>query len=469
MLQLLAAIGLITFSIFIHELGHFLAARWRGLVVPRFSIFGIGRPIFSWKWRGVEYCICLLPIGAYVMIPQLADLGELEGELPENMRGLPPASYSSKVLVAAAGPAANLLLAFCLACAVWQLGVELPAEFSRTEIGEVAAELRTSDGQVVPGPAKAAGLRSGDIVREIDGKAVANFQDVVNAIIFGSQVAPDGRRTATLVIERDGQRITTQIFPALVGTEGIRAIGVAPRSRLFVDVVNADSPASAAGIRVGDQIISVDGKVLTRRDELREHFQQKNQQPSQVLVRRDGKELTVSLLPRKQTIEGQELFLIGVTWRIETVVTHPTPFAQMRDAVVQSYQTVASLFNRRSDIGVRHMSGIVGIVDNLQQVASAGIVPTLAFLIMINISLAVFNLLPIPVLDGGQITIATIAKLRGRPINAVWLQNTVTACFFLLIGLIVYVSYNDIRRLIQYRFDDPPARTAPAKPADPAK
>ena len=73
MLQLLLAIGLVTLSIFVHELGHFLAARWRGMAVPRFSIFGIGKPIVSWKWRGVEYCICWLPIGAYVMVPQLAD------------------------------------------------------------------------------------------------------------------------------------------------------------------------------------------------------------------------------------------------------------------------------------------------------------------------------------------------------------------------------------------------------------
>ena len=115
------------------------------------------------------------------------------------------------------------------------------------------------------------------------------------------------------------------------------------------------------------------------------------------------------------------------------------------------------------------MSGIVGIVDNLQQVATFGIIPALAFLIAINVSLAIFNLLPIPVLDGGHVLFATIARLRGRPLNPVWMQNTVAACFVLLIGLIVYVSYNDIRRLIQYRFDESPAQAAPADPAKPAE
>jgi regulator of sigma E protease len=104
----------------------------------------------------------------------------------------------------------------------------------------------------------------------------------------------------------------------------------------------------------------------------------------------------------------------------------------------------------------------VGIVDNLQQVATFGLIPALAFLIAINVSLAIFNLLPIPVLDGGHVVFATLAKLRGKPLNPVWMQSAVTACFVLLIGLIVYVSYNDIRRLIHYRFEDTPAPAAPA-------
>lgn len=469
MLQLILAIGLVTLSIFVHELGHFLAARWRGLAVPRFSIFGIGKPMFRWKWRGVEYCICWLPIGAYVMVPQLSDMGDFEGDVPEEARNLPPASYLSKVIVAVAGPAANILFALALGCIVWAVGVQVPAEFNRTEIGEVSREVLTTDGRPVPGPAAAAGLRPGDVIRGIDGKAVANFQDVVTAIILGSQVAPDGRRLTTLTLERDGQSITREVYPELTGPEGLRTIGIAPRTNLVVDRVNPGSPAEAAGLRPGDRIVGVDGRTLTRREELREHFQRQNAEPSQLLFRRDGRDLTAALQPRQQEVEGRSVWLIGVTWRIETETIHPHPFAQIRDAVTQVYATLASLLNRQSDIGVRHMSGIVGIVDNLQQVATFGLIPALAFLIAINVSLAIFNLLPIPVLDGGHVVFATLAKLRGKPLNPVWMQNTVAACFFLLIGLIVYVSYNDIRRLIQYRFDEPPARAAPAKPTEPAK
>ena len=469
MLQLFLAIGLVTLSIFVHELGHFLAARWRGMVVPRFSIFGIGKPIVSWKWRGVEYCICWLPIGAYVMVPQLSDMGDFEGDVPEEARNLPPAGYLSKVIVAIAGPAANILFALALGCVVWAVGVKVPAEFNRTEVGEVSPNLQNSDGQSVAGPAFAAGLQPGDVIRQIDGKPIANFQDLVTAIILGSQLAPDGRRVTTITFERDGATLTRQVFPELTGTEGLRTIGIAPRSDLVVDKITPDSPAALAGLLAGDRILAVDGKILTRRDELRVHFQKKNSEPSSLLFRRNNQEITASLQPRQQTIEGQTLYLIGVTWRIETVTTHPTPFTQIGDAVTQVYQTLSSLLNRQSDIGVRHMSGIVGIVDNLQQVATFGLIPALAFLIAINVSLAIFNLLPIPVLDGGHVVFATIAKLRGKPLNPVWMQNAVAACFVLLISLIIYVSYNDIRRLIHYRFDDTPAQTAPAQPTEPKK
>jgi regulator of sigma E protease len=465
MSQLLLALLFVTFSIFIHELGHFLVARWRGLVVPRFSIFGIGKPIVSWKWRGVEYCICWLPIGAYVMVPQLSDLGDFEGEVPAEVAKLPPADYTSKVLVAIAGPAANILLALALACVVWYVGIRVPLEFNRTEIGEVVKELETSDGGTVPGPAAAAGLQLGDVIRQIDGAPVANYQDVITAILLGSQTTADGRRVATLTVERDGALLTKQVFPELTGTEGLRTIGIGPRSDLVVDKVNPDSAAAKAGLLPGDRIMAVDGALLSRREELRQHFQKKNAEPSILEVRRGEKTLTTSLQPAKETIEGQSVYLIGVTWRLETVLIHKNPFVQIGDAITQVYQTFASLLNRRSDIGVRHMSGIVGIVDNLQQVASAGLIPAFAFLIAINVSLAIANMLPIPVLDGGHVVFATLAKLRGRPLNPIWMQNAVAACFFMLIGLIVYVSYHDIRRAIQNHSDPV---TAPAKPAAPA-
>lgn len=476
MVQFFLAIALVTFSIFIHELGHFLVARWRKLVVPRFSIFGLGKPIVSKRWRGVEYCICWLPFGAYVMIPQLSDLGDFEGELPPETQSLPPADYLSKVLVAIAGPFANLAFVLLLACVVWIAGVREPAEFSSTAIGEVANEIENSTGKMVPGPAAAAGLQPGDIIRQVDGNPVANFQDVIMGVFFGAQIAPDGRRVATLTFQRGETTMTRQVYPELTGRESLRTIGIGPHTDLVVEKIAPDSPAAKAGLLPGDRFISIDGKPLSRREELRQHFQKKNAEPSSLVFKRADVTMTTALQPRLQTIEEQKLYLVGITWKFETVLVHRTPIKQIEESCRQIYQTFASLLNRSSDIGVRHMSGIVGIVDNLQQAASAGIIPMLAFLLAINLSLAIFNLLPIPVLDGGHILIATLTKLRGRPPNPLWLQKAVAACFLMLMGLIAYVSYHDIRRVVQNHMDDNSSSAVPVKadakdpkaPANPA-
>ena len=428
MINLFFAIGLLTFSIFVHEFGHFLVARWRKLAVPRFSIFGIGNPIVSKKWRGVEYCVCWLPFGAYVMIPQLSDLGDFEGELPEEAQGLPPAPYTSKVMVALAGPLANIILAFLLACIVSVVGLSIAVEYGRTEIGEVAKELETTEGKSITGPAFAAGLKTGDVIRTIDGKPVSNFQDISEAVLFGSQISPDGRRVANVTFERDGTTIAKQIYPELTGADGYRTIGIGPRFDLVVETVSPDSPAAKAKLQPGDRILAVDGKPLTSRVELREHFQKKNSEISALTIKRGAETLTAQLQPRLGSVEGHSVYLIGIGWKNETEIIHPTPLSQIGDAYHRLYETFSSLLNRNSDIGVRHMNSIVGMVDNLQQVVSYGLMPAFSFLIVINIALATFNLLPIPVLDGGHVVLATLAKLRGRPLNPTWMQKAVTAC-----------------------------------------
>lgn len=467
MAQYFFAILLVTCSIFVHELGHFVVARWRKLYVPRFSIFGIGKPILSWKWRGVEYCICMLPIGAYVMVPQLADLGDFEGELPADAPSpLPPADYRSKVLVAVAGPLANILFALVLACVVWVVGVQIPLKFNNTEIGYVEPEMKNSAGKTVPGPAAAAGLQRGDIIRQIDGNPVSNYQEVLEAVVFGAQVAPDGRRVANITFERDGVTMTRQVFPELIGRDGLRTIGVEAYSDLIVEKVRDDSPAAKAGLQSGDRFISVDGRQLTRTGELIEHFQKKNAEPSTLVFRRGETLITTTLQPRLETIEGQTLYRVGINWRNEMVVVHPTPLTQIKDAGRQIYRTFTSVVNRRSDIGVRHMSGFFGMIEGLQQAATAGIGPMLGLLLAINLSLAVFNLLPIPVLDGGHIAIATLTRLRGRPPNPILMQKTVAACFVMLVGLIAYVTFHDIRRTVLDHMDFNPPSATPAKPTE---
>ncbi len=162
-------------SIFVHELGHFLAARWRGVKVERFSI-GFGPAIVSWHGRdGVEYRLAWIPLGGYVLLPQLADLGPIEGESEVEVEKLPPVSYASKMIVFVAGALFNVLFAFGLASIIWVIGQPEPNDSATTRIGYVHRTLELPDGSSVPSPAAQAGLKAGDVIRAIDGHPVAGL------------------------------------------------------------------------------------------------------------------------------------------------------------------------------------------------------------------------------------------------------------------------------------------------------
>src|ERR1035437_11155316 len=157
-------------AIFVHELGHFLAARRRGLKVDRFSI-GFGPAL----WRkigkdGCEYRISMLPLGGYVALPQLADLSAIEGESDTDVAKLPPISYATKMIVFVAGAVFNVLFAFCLACVLWVVGQQTSEDLSTTRIGYITDTIALPDGKAVTSPAREAGLQVGDTIRAIDGQ-----------------------------------------------------------------------------------------------------------------------------------------------------------------------------------------------------------------------------------------------------------------------------------------------------------
>ena len=282
---LLVALFALGFTIFIHELGHFLAARQRGLLIKRFSI-GFGPKIFGWPRNGVEYRLSAIPFGGYVALPQLVDMGRIEGSDREQeekeslqswdeneakkdksqvMDPLPKIGYSDKMIVSVMGAVFNILLAFFLACILSFFGYEVSDAQLTTKIGYVADKVERwnpliQKGEEVSGPGKKAGLQVGDEILEVDGSSVESFMDIQNRIITGKQQTPEGVRLVNLTILRKGQKVELEAYPVVFGSEEMRVIGIGPEETFFIEELTPDMPAIKAGLEIGDQPYAMDGQ-----------------------------------------------------------------------------------------------------------------------------------------------------------------------------------------------------------------
>jgi regulator of sigma E protease len=461
-------------SIFVHELGHFLAARRRGVKVTRFSI-GFGPAIWSHTGAdGVEYRLSWIPLGGYVALPQLADMPALEGET-EDIGKLPPVSYTTKVIVFCAGAFFNVLFALALACLVWVIGEPTISDLATTQVGNVQATLKLPDGTTVPSPASEAGIKPGDLIVSIDGKKVANFDEIITNIFLGHDRTADGRGLCHVVIDRKGEKLELTLYPRLVSEEKIRFIGIEPAQDLTVDALLEGYPAGLAGVRPGDRILAIDGQTVYTRAAISDHVAQAKSRPAEFTLLRDGKEVHLSIQPRMDTDERTQAKIarVGIRYRDPIIILHPTPFAQISENVSGMYYSVSAILSPGSDIGLSKLSGPIGIAREFHRQAQWDFRRVLWFTILININLAIFNLMPIPVLDGGHIVFATVGKLRGRPLPFNFIAATQSVFIVLLLSMVLYVTvFGDIRRWISDNRAEAQAKEAAAdqkKPAEPAK
>lgn len=442
---LLEVVLLFNLLIVVHELGHFFAAKWRGLKVEKFAIW-FGKPLWSRTIGGVEYRLGSIPAGGFVAIPQLAPMEAIEGHTDEKGADLPPARPFDKIIVAAAGPAASLGLAFLFACVVWFVGRPVSEAETTNQIGYV----------LEGGPAAKAGLRAGDRILAVNGHPVkringmGRMSDTVawNVAVSSSPVIP-------IRYERDGKVRVVEVEPTAQpragwGRKNLRQIQVLPAMTPMVARVIANSPAESAGIRSGDLVVAADGKKLYGPSPLAELILKSGGKPVTLSLRRGGADFSVTVTPRIP--DGQKQPRIGVEWDQRGVVklAHPDPLVQVKSSILTMWETISAVTDRRSDIGVQQLSGPVGImrVYYLLFQNPMGWQLALWFSVVLNVNLAIMNLLPLPVLDGGHILLAIIEWICGHPIHQKTLEVVQTSFAMLLIGAMLYISFFDVSDLV---------------------
>ena len=442
-LLILIVVSVFNVIIFVHELGHFWAAKWRGLQIDRFQIW-FGKPIWKKTINGVQYGLGWIPAGGFVALPQMAPMESIEGgEKPAEP--LPPISTLDKIIVAFAGPLFSMLLALAAAAVVWKVGK--PHDFVPT----------TVVGFVMPdSPAAKAGLQPGDRITAINGEEVHGFAGSLDSVT--ERVVLSRGEEIVFTVERPGEQ-GALILKSGFETEksrwfqrrGLRQVGIAPASAVIVGKVYPGSPAEKAGIEKGDELLSADGRKLFSIMQLSKHFEAAKWKATTIEVKsRDGSQRSISIQPVKPLKPDGMNPMIGVLWddsrEVDVQIVHPGPFKQVTDSLRMMWVTVTSVIAKDSGIGIDHLSGPVGIgtlIFELLQTEN-GWRRILAFVVLFNVNLAVLNMLPFPVLDGGHITLAVLEKIAGRPVKAKALEILQTACALMLISLMLYVTSKDI-------------------------
>jgi regulator of sigma E protease len=446
LIPFVAALGLL---ILIHELGHYLVARWCGVKVLRFSI-GFGKPLLAWRAGRdrTEWALAAFPLGGYVKM-----LDEREGDVPadEAHRAFNRQSVYRRFAIVAAGPLANFALAIVLYWGLFATGVE-----------ELRPRLALVEG---PSVAASAGVRDGDLVTAVDDEAVHSWQELRWVLL---KHALDARRVTLQVRTLEGVEAYRPIDLSGLAIDAdedlVVRIGLRPWRPLIDPVIGdlvADGAAARAGLQAGDRFLAFDGQPLRSWGELVERIRVAGGREVSALIERQGRSFEVALVPDVALEQGERIGRIGVAvarppageFESMFAVVRYGPLEGLAKAMRQTWET--SVLSLRmigrmitGDVSWKNLSGPVTIADYAGQTAQLGWSHYLKFVALISISLGVLNLLPIPVLDGGHLMYYTIEIIRGGPVPERVMEIGQQIGLVLLALLMAFAFYNDISRLI---------------------
>lgn len=430
-----AVILLFGAAVFVHEYGHYWMALRRGLKVEGFSI-GFGPKILSWMRDGVEWSWRWIPAGGFVKLPQMVTSDALEGAPAEPVEQLPAVSPWAKILVAVAGPAMNVVFGVAIAFVLWGVGTPVPV--NPPIIGYVDPDSREAK----------LGIQPGDEIRAVDGKMITSWQDIQETTILARST------NLAVVIVRPGKSTNTYDLTTVVSEAlGLKVLNLDPRDHPVIKGVRADSPAEKAGLKAGDEVLMFAQVPLYGADQFIKLIQKCPGETKDIVVRRDGERVALKVTPRLDTSAkvgriGAEIGTGKPVYRIE----HIPPWTQITDVVSKTISTFSALaHSKQTGVGLKDLSGPPGILAILAAYVNSDWRLALSFLVLLNINLAIINLLPMPVLDGGHIVMALIERIFGRPLPHRLVEYTTTAFAVLLISFMLYVSFNDVKRFSLFR------------------
>jgi len=436
--------------IIVHELGHFLAAKWCGLKIDKFAIW-FGHPLWTKKVDGVEYVLGTIPAGGYVALPQMAPMEAIEGKSDTPREELPPASPWQKIIVAFAGPLFSFGLALFFACIVWVVGKPVPYGEGTTTIGVVVPKY----------PAATAGLLPGDKILSIDGHPISHFMGMGDSVIW--RIVTSTADTIPVVVDRNGETKTFIVSPQKdvehdhhwYERGATRKIGIGPADGpLIIKKLTPFGPAETAGLKPGDQIVAMNGQTLYSGQQIGLQLKDHEHDTITFTVLRNGATQDIKVTPEKpispatMPADGPSTDLGFSDFEPGKIsLVHQTPWQQVLDSVNAVVGTISALFASHSSVGVTQLSGPIGIMNILFAVLSsdAGWRYALWLAVLINVNLAMLNLLPLPVLDGGHIALSIIEWIRRRPLSMTILEPLQTACALVLIGYMVFITFFDVQ------------------------
>jgi regulator of sigma E protease len=425
---LLAFIFVIGVLVFVHELGHFLAARRIGVRVLKFSL-GFGPRVFGFTRGDTEYCVSAVPLGGYV---------KMAGETVEDPRSGKPDEFLSKskwqrFQVLIAGPAMNILLAIVLLAGLLMRGADVPAFLDQPPV--VGAVEKGS-------PAEKAGISIGDRILRVEATETRTWENL------NTEIGMRANRQTALTLIRDGHEVTVSVTPASEDRFEWGRIGVLPNVHPRVRSVSPGTPAEQAGLKAGDVVLAVNGENIAFAAQLSEAIGKNPGKPITMSVERAHQPMQFTVTPRAEGKIGR----IGIGIADESKRIQPGPLKAIQMSVAQTWElsgliikTLAGLLSGATS--PKQLMGPVGIAQLSGESAEQGWLPLLLLMAQLSLNLGLLNLLPIPVLDGGHITIMAFEGIARRDFSVKVKERMLFAGFVLLMLLMVTVIYNDLARI----------------------